>query len=84
VGLRHPRYIPFMPTPNRRRSEDPRRDSMTRAMVSCKMKLVEAEKLPDGPKKTAAQNAAVTLLSKDSPASRERRKASGPTKDTGW
>jgi hypothetical protein len=64
-----------MNPPNRRRNRDPRRDEMTRAMIACKEKLLEAEKLPEGPAKTAMQNAAIALLSKDSPKRPDRRKA---------
>jgi hypothetical protein len=51
---------------------------MTRAMISCKAKLLEAEKLPDGPAKVAMQNAAIALLSKDAPRRPDRRKAASP------
>ena len=63
------------PTINRRRKRDPRRDEMTRAMIACKEKLLEAEKLPDGPAKVTMQNAAIALLSKDTPKRPDRRKA---------
>ncbi len=62
------------PTINRRRKRDPRRDEMTRAMIACKEKLLEAEKLPDGPAKVIMQNAAIALLSKDTPKRPDRRK----------
>jgi hypothetical protein len=71
-----------MTQPNRRRTRDPRRDEMTRAMISCKEKLLEAEKLPDGPAKVAMQNAAIALLSKDAPKRPDRRKASSPAGST--
>ena len=48
---------------------------MTRAMIACKEKLLEAEKLPDGPAKIVMQNAAIALLSKDTPKRPDRRKA---------
>jgi hypothetical protein len=68
-----------MNQPNRRQGRDPRRDEMTRAMIACKEKLLEAEKLPDGPAKVAMQNAAIALLSKDSPKRPDRRKANSST-----
>jgi hypothetical protein len=67
-----------MNQPNRRRARDPRRDEMTRAMIACKEKLLEAEKLPDGPAKVIMQNAAIALLSKDTPKRPDRRKAKSP------
>mgnify|MGYP001552186089 CR=1 FL=1 len=62
------------PAANRRRRRDPRSDEMTRAMIACKEKLLEAEKLPDGPAKVSLQNAAIALLSKDSPKRPDRRR----------
>jgi hypothetical protein len=63
------------PIQNRRRRRDPRRDDLTRAMIACKEKLLEAEKLPEGPAKIAMQNAAIALLSKDTPKRPDRRKS---------
>jgi hypothetical protein len=68
-----------MKQPNRRRARDPRSDEMTRAMIACKEKLLEAEKLPDGPAKVAMQNAAIALLSKDSPKRPDRRQTKAPS-----
>jgi hypothetical protein len=64
--------------PERRQKRDPRKDDFNRAMLACKMKLEEAEKMPDGPAKLAAQAAAIELLSKDSPKKPDRRKGHVP------
>lgn len=58
----------------RRKGPDRRKEEFDRAMIACKKQLEEAEKLPDGPDKLAAQQAAIALLSKDSPKKPDRRK----------
>jgi hypothetical protein len=63
----------------RRRNPDRRKDEFDRAMVACKRQLEEAEKLPEGPDKLAAQLAAIELLSKDAPKKPDRRKTKRPS-----
>jgi len=67
----------------RRHRSDPRRDYQTRAMIFCQAKLQEVERMPDGPKKTAALAEVVRLMGEKRAGASDRRHAHA-AKKTGW